>query len=71
MRLMIIITVSMMNSASMRLKMFSSLYLVLDTNKEGITMPTILEASTANVQIAVTVGLCVKSSLIIKPEFGG
>lgn len=69
MRLIIIITVNMMNSASMRLKMFSSLYLVLDTNKEGITMPTILEASTAKVQIAVTAGLCVKSSLIIKPEF--
>jgi len=71
MRLIIIITVSMMNSASMRLKMFSSLYLVLDTNKEGITMPTILEASTAKVQIAVTAGLCVKSSLINKMRIGG
>jgi len=47
----------MMNSASMRLKILSSLFLVLDTNKEGIIMPTILEASTEKVQIAVTAGL--------------
>lgn len=47
-----------MNSAIMRLYTSSTDYFDFDTNIEGMTRPSALDASTAKVEIAVTAGRC-------------